>query len=115
MSWAGNSAPASGPNVDGHNAVGNPHGAAQPTGPARIRPLHVAMVVLLPLLGIALWQIAVWTFAPREWILPSPAAVSALCMRSRCSMPKQGPPWQIKLTKRLSLSSGCSLDLRTPF
>jgi len=42
----------------------------------RLRPGQVALAVALPLLAIALWQVATWVFAPREWILPSPAAVA---------------------------------------
>ena len=38
----------------------------------RLRPGQVALAVALPLIAIALWQVAVWVFAPREWILPSP-------------------------------------------
>jgi ABC-type nitrate/sulfonate/bicarbonate transport system permease component len=36
----------------------------------------VALAVALPLIAIALWQVAVWVFAPREWILPSPVDVA---------------------------------------
>jgi len=42
----------------------------------RLRPGQVALAVALPLIAIALWQVAVWVFAPREWILPSPVDVA---------------------------------------
>ncbi|MBU6363924.1 MAG: ABC transporter permease subunit [Acidobacteria bacterium] len=42
----------------------------------RLRPGQVALAVALPLVAIALWQVAVWVFAPREWILPSPVDVA---------------------------------------
>lgn len=50
---------------------------AQPTARGRRpRPGQVALAVALPLIAIALWQVAVWVFAPREWILPSPGDVA---------------------------------------
>ena len=42
----------------------------------RLRPGQLALAVALPLVAIALWQVAVWVFAPREWILPSPVDVA---------------------------------------
>ena len=54
-----------------------PPAGTQPTARRRrLRPGQVALAVTLPLLAIALWQVAVWVFAPREWILPSPVDVA---------------------------------------
>jgi ABC-type nitrate/sulfonate/bicarbonate transport system permease component len=52
-------------------------------GRRRLRPRQVALVVVLPLLAIVLWQVAVWVFAPREWMLPSPAAVAQAAWDAR--------------------------------
>lgn len=49
-----------------------PQRAARP----RMGPGQAALMVVLPLLAIVLWQVAVWVFSPREWILPSPAEVA---------------------------------------
>ena len=40
-------------------------------------------LLLLPLAGLAAWQIVVWAFAPREWLLPSPAAVAEVLWSDR--------------------------------
>jgi ABC-type nitrate/sulfonate/bicarbonate transport system permease component len=40
------------------------------------RPSARLPLLLLPLLGLAAWQIVIWVAAPREWLLPSPAAVA---------------------------------------
>ena len=42
----------------------------------RIRAGRVAVALVLPLLAIVAWQLAVWAASPREWMLPSPAAVA---------------------------------------
>lgn len=44
---------------------------------------RVASVVALPLLVLAAWQVATWAFAPREWMLPSPAGVAAAAWAAR--------------------------------
>ena len=40
-------------------------------------------LLLLPLLGILAWQAAIWLAAPREWLLPSPAAVGDVLWSDR--------------------------------
>ncbi len=35
----------------------------------------IALAVVLPLLVLIAWQVAVWVFSPREWMLPSPVDV----------------------------------------
>lgn len=52
-----------------------PADAAPPAARRRMRPGQVVLAVVLPLLVIGAWQVAVWVFSPREWMLPSPAAV----------------------------------------
>jgi ABC-type nitrate/sulfonate/bicarbonate transport system permease component len=37
----------------------------------------IARAAALPLVAIVLWQVAIWVFSPREWMLPSPIAVAA--------------------------------------
>jgi putative hydroxymethylpyrimidine transport system permease protein len=37
---------------------------------------RVALAIALPLVLIGIWQVCCWIFAPREWILPSPAVVA---------------------------------------
>lgn len=52
-------------------------GAGTPRVPhRRLRPMRVALALALPLLAIVAWQVAVWAASPREWMLPSPAAVA---------------------------------------
>ncbi len=61
-----------------HEQATEPVGAHRAGAPGRVRitPGQTLLVVILPLLAIALWQVAVWVFSPREWILPSPADVA---------------------------------------
>lgn len=40
-----------------------------------MRPTRL-LALALPATGLALWQGLVWAFSPREWLLPSPAAVA---------------------------------------
>ena len=49
---------------------------AQPARRTGMRAGRVAVALVLPLLAIVAWQVAVWVASPREWILPSPAAVA---------------------------------------
>ena len=49
----------------------DPRRAAATPSPRRRLPL-----LLLPLLGLAAWQAAIWIASPREWLLPSPGAVA---------------------------------------
>ena len=50
-------------------------------GIARRLPL-----LLLPLAGLALWQAVIWLFSPREWLLPSPAAVADVLWSDRARL-----------------------------
>ncbi len=50
---------------------------APPARRRRVRPARVALAIALPLLVIVAWQAAVLIAAPREWMLPSPAAVAS--------------------------------------
>ena len=47
------------------------------------RAWRIALVIALPLLLIAAWQGATWVFAPREWMLPSPAGVATAAWDAR--------------------------------
>ena len=40
-------------------------------------------LALLPLAALAVWQIVIWTVAPREWLLPSPGAVADVLWNER--------------------------------
>ncbi len=57
---------------------GQPVSATAPGGSTmpRRRLRRLLPVLILPLLAIAAWQVAIWVAAPREWMLPSPAAVA---------------------------------------
>jgi putative hydroxymethylpyrimidine transport system permease protein len=51
--------------------------AAEAPRPARgRRPWRRLALLLLPLAGLAIWQLVVWLAAPRDWLLPSPADVA---------------------------------------
>ena len=56
-----------------------PGGSTMP----RRRLRRLLPVLVLPLLVIAAWQLAIWVAAPREWMLPSPAAVAAAGWEAR--------------------------------
>ncbi len=47
------------------------------------RPIRLAALVCLPLLGIAAWQLTVWLAEPEAWLLPSPAAVAEVLWDDR--------------------------------
>ena len=51
---------------------------AAPDAPRRRRVPWggIALAIALPLILVLVWQVATWVFSPREWILPSPAAVA---------------------------------------
>ena len=53
--------------------------------PARTprRPWSRLPLLLLPLLGLAVWQAVVWLASPREWLLPSPGAVAEVLWTDR--------------------------------
>ena len=55
--------------------------AAEAPRPARRRRHWRRLaLLLLPLVGLAVWQLVVWLAAPRDWLLPSPADVAqVLC------------------------------------
>jgi len=54
-----------------------PVAAPVPTHARRRVPwARVSLAIALPLVLIGIWQVCCWIFAPREWILPSPAAVA---------------------------------------
>lgn len=40
-------------------------------------------LLLLPLAGLAVWQLVVWIAAPRDWLLPSPAGVAEVMWSDR--------------------------------
>lgn len=40
-------------------------------------------LLLLPLGGLVAWQAAIWIWSPREWLLPSPAAVAEVMWSDR--------------------------------
>jgi ABC-type nitrate/sulfonate/bicarbonate transport system permease component len=60
---------------------------ADEAAPARRRrrraPAQVAAAIALPLLVLAVWQMATWVFSPREWILPSPGGVAQAAFAAR--------------------------------
>lgn len=60
--------------VDARTREGSP--AAPAARRPRMRAGRVAVALVLPLLAIVAWQVAVWLASPREWMLPSPAAVA---------------------------------------
>ncbi len=47
------------------------------------RPLSRLPLLLLPLAGLAAWQAVIWLASPREWLLPSPAAVAEVLWTDR--------------------------------
>lgn len=49
----------------------------------RPRPLRIATLMLLPLLGLVAWQLTVWLAAPEPWMLPSPRAVGEVLWEDR--------------------------------
>jgi ABC-type nitrate/sulfonate/bicarbonate transport system permease component len=49
----------------------------------RRSPARLAAAIALPLLILGAWQMATWVFSPREWILPSPAAVAQAAFAAR--------------------------------
>jgi putative hydroxymethylpyrimidine transport system permease protein len=58
--------------------------AAEAPGPARgRRPWRRLALLLLPLAGLAIWQLVVWLAAPRDWLLPSPADVAQVLWDER--------------------------------
>lgn len=59
--------------------------AAVVTTPGRRRLAGggVALAVLLPALGLAIWQIVILTAAPRSWLLPSPGQVAEVLWNQR--------------------------------
>jgi ABC-type nitrate/sulfonate/bicarbonate transport system permease component len=59
--------------------------AARAPAPRR-RPLALARrlsLALLPLAAILLWQVVIWAYAPRAWLLPSPAEVAEVAWDER--------------------------------
>ena len=54
--------------------------ARRPRAPGWARRLPL---LLLPLAALAAWQLVVWIAAPREWLLPSPAAVAEVLWTER--------------------------------
>jgi ABC-type nitrate/sulfonate/bicarbonate transport system permease component len=57
--------------------------ATGPAAPGRRRPLARLPLLLLPLAGLAAWQVVIWAARPREWLLPSPAAVAEVLWTDR--------------------------------
>ncbi len=53
------------------------------TARAPRRPWARLPLLLLPLLGLAAWQAVIWVASPREWLLPSPAAVADVLWTDR--------------------------------
>ncbi|WP_217915838.1 ABC transporter permease [Miltoncostaea marina] len=62
-------------------AVDRPR-AAGADGAPRARGRRLPLL-LLPLLGLAAWQAAVWIARPREWLLPSPSTVAEVLWDER--------------------------------
>ncbi len=52
-------------------------------GRAPRRPWSRLPLLLLPLLGLAVWQAVIWVASPREWLLPSPGAVAEVLWTDR--------------------------------
>ena len=77
-------------------------------GPRLVRRLPL---LLLPLAGLALWQAVIWIFAPREWLLPSPAAVAEVLWadRSRLWVHAQATIGEAALGFALAASIGIAL------
>jgi ABC-type nitrate/sulfonate/bicarbonate transport system permease component len=60
--------------------------AAAEAGSRRARPgprWRRLPLLLLPLAGLAAWQLVVWLAAPRDWLLPSPADVAEVLWDDR--------------------------------
>jgi len=55
----------------------------QPAPPRGRRAWRALPLLLLPLAGLAAWQLVVWLASPREWLLPSPAAVAEVLWDDR--------------------------------
>ncbi len=63
-------------------AVAGASAASRPRGRGRARlPL-----LLLPLAGLLLWQVVIWVWAPRDWLLPSPAQVAEVLWDDRARL-----------------------------
>jgi len=64
--------------------------AAPAPAPARRalgrRLLRALPLLLLPLLGLTLWQAADWIFDPRPWLLPGPVEVGEVLWGERASL-----------------------------
>jgi ABC-type nitrate/sulfonate/bicarbonate transport system permease component len=43
-------------------------------------------LLLLPLAGLALWQLVIWVWSPRDWLLPSPAQVARVLWDDRARL-----------------------------
>ena len=83
-----------------------PEAALARPGLARRLPM-----LLLPLAGLALWQLVTWIFAPREWLLPSPGAVAEVLWtdRSRLWVHAQATIAEAGLGFLLAASVGAAL------
>lgn len=70
------------------SAVDRLAAAAAEAAPTRRRslPWRRAPLLLLPLVGLAAWQVVIWLAAPRDWLLPSPADVAQVLWDERSRM-----------------------------
>jgi len=56
---------------------------ARPAARPRVDVLRRLPLLLLPLVGLAAWQLVVWIATPSEWLLPSPGAVAEVLWTDR--------------------------------
>lgn len=70
-----------------HAVVTPPVADTTPAGaPGWRGVLHRAPLVLLPLGGLAVWQAIIWLAQPRDWMVPSPAAVARVLWDDRARL-----------------------------
>ncbi len=60
-----------------------PADTVAPSPDGRRRLVRGLPLLLLPLLGLAAWQVAIWIWSPRAWLLPSPADVAEVLWDDR--------------------------------
>jgi ABC-type nitrate/sulfonate/bicarbonate transport system permease component len=89
--------------------------AAAETRPARRRRFawRTLPLLLLPLAGLAAWQLVIWLASPRDWLLPSPADVAQVLWdeRSRLWFHAQATIAEAALGFAMAASLGVALAI----
>ena len=69
-----------------HERTATPDAATRTGGLASIPWGRVSRGALLPAAGLLAWQAVIWIFAPRPWLLPTPAQVADVLWNERSRM-----------------------------